>query len=188
MSESNITKKAIADGFKLLMTKKPFEKITISDITSECGLNRQTFYYHFRDKYELLNWVFYNEAITPLAENLTFDNWNQKLLQLLTTIKNNSKFYTNALRTSYGVEFRQYMMKIATDVFIEAIDNISKQLDEKDKIFIAEFFAYGVVGTMTEWITKGMRATPETIVTHLENMVYDCQKLAVSRYIKERKN
>ena len=86
MSESIVTKKVLAEGFKELMAKKPFEKITISDITDICGLNRQTFYYHFRDKYELLNWVFYNEAITPFIDNLTFDNWSKKLLDMLSII------------------------------------------------------------------------------------------------------
>ena len=67
MSESITTKNAIAAGFRTLMEKKSFEKITISDITDECGLNRQTFYYHFKDKYDLLNWIFYNEIITLLT-------------------------------------------------------------------------------------------------------------------------
>ncbi|HAB61398.1 MAG TPA: dihydroxyacetone kinase transcriptional activator DhaS, partial [Lachnospiraceae bacterium] len=48
MSESMITKQAIARGFKQLMKEKTFDKITILDITKTCGLNRQTFYYHFQ--------------------------------------------------------------------------------------------------------------------------------------------
>ena len=71
MSDSIKTKNAIAQGFKELMEKKAFAKITVSDITSKCGLNRQTFYYHFQDKYELLNWIFYNEAIEPFVEGLS---------------------------------------------------------------------------------------------------------------------
>ena len=73
MSESILTKRIIADGFRAVMAKKSFEKITISDITDQCGLNRQTFYYHFQDKYELLNWILYTEVITPFTEDLTID-------------------------------------------------------------------------------------------------------------------
>lgn len=54
MSESLITKKAIAQALKNLCRDKAFDKISIADITTACGLNRQTFYYHFQDKYELL--------------------------------------------------------------------------------------------------------------------------------------
>ena len=57
MSEALITKKAIAQGLKDLTLAKPFGKISIGDITSACGLNRQTFYYHFQDKYEPVSYT-----------------------------------------------------------------------------------------------------------------------------------
>ena len=44
---------------KNLMRGRPFEKISVSDICVECGINRKSFYYHFRDKYDLVNWIFY---------------------------------------------------------------------------------------------------------------------------------
>ena len=90
MSESIITKKALSEGLKELMKHKSFSKISIADITQQCGLNRQTFYYHFQDKYELLNWIYYNEAIVPLTVDLTFDTWDRKLLEMLRTMKRES--------------------------------------------------------------------------------------------------
>ena len=184
MSESSVTKKTIADGFKSLMEIKSFEKITISDITDTCGLNRQTFYYHFQDKYDLLNWIFYNEAITPFKKELTFDNWGSRLLEMLRTIKNNSRFYINALRTSYSTEFKDYMHKASTKVLSDIIDNIAaeKPVREDDKRFIAEFFSYGITGSVISWVENGMKDDPETIVSHIENLVEDCKKLAVKRY------
>lgn len=185
MSEISNTKKAIAEGFKKLMVKKPFEKITISDITSSCGLNRQTFYYHFQDKYELLNWIFYNEAITPFVDGLSFDNWSDKLLTMLKSIKNDSRFYANAMKTTYGDEFKDYMHKVSSKVFEEVIDNIAgeKKVEQSDKLFIAEFFSYGMIGMVIAWVTKGMKETPDVMITHIENLVNDCKKLAVSRYL-----
>ena len=55
MKETTLSKEAIINSFKQLMRKKSFDKISISDITNNCYLNRQTFYYHFQDKYELMN-------------------------------------------------------------------------------------------------------------------------------------
>ncbi len=60
MSDSIITKKAIAVSLKDLMKKKSLAKITVSDIVKNCNLNRQTFYYHFKDKYDLLHWIISN--------------------------------------------------------------------------------------------------------------------------------
>ena len=60
MSSSAITKSALCDSLKKLCEQKPFDKISISDITGECGLNRQSFYYHFQDKYDLLEYCVKN--------------------------------------------------------------------------------------------------------------------------------
>ena len=54
MAESLITKKAIADSLKELTREKTFDKISVKDISEKCGINRQTFYYHFIDKFDLL--------------------------------------------------------------------------------------------------------------------------------------
>ena len=185
MSDSIKTKNAIAQGFKELMEKKTFAKITVSDITSKCGLNRQTFYYHFQDKYELLNWIFYNEAIEPFVEGLSFDTWTDKLLTLLHTIRDGSRFYANALRTSYSEEFREYMHKVSSNVFVSVIEDVSGSyvVSEEDKLFIARFFAYGITGSVISWVTGGMKEPPETITAHIEKLVNDCQRLAVARYM-----
>ena len=58
MADSNSTKSALADAMKKLMVRKSFAKISISDLCEECGLNRKSFYYHFKDKYDLVNWIF----------------------------------------------------------------------------------------------------------------------------------
>ncbi|MGL4547948.1 TetR family transcriptional regulator [Eubacterium aggregans] len=79
MSDSTTTKKEIAKGFKKLMLEKRFDKITISDIAASCGINRQTFYYHFLDKYDLLDCIYYNEAIHYMVDDLTLDNWSDKV-------------------------------------------------------------------------------------------------------------
>ena len=183
MSESSITKRVISNGFKELMQKKPFEKITISDIANVCGINRQTFYYHFQDKYDLLNQIFYNEAIIPFVNDLTVDNWSKNLLNMLTVVSNNSKFYINALHTSYSSEFQKYMHTVSTKIFSEVIDDASgkKLIENNDKMFIAEFFSYGIIGSFVAWVTKGIKEPPEVIVNHIVDLVDDCKNYAVKR-------
>ena len=187
MSESTVTKRTIADALKSLMEKKSFEKITISDITSLCGFNRQTFYYHFQDKYELLNWIYYNEVIAVLVDGLTFENWSDKVLQMLNTIKNDSKFYLNALNTEYGNEFRDYIFCVSTKVFNGVIDIITEGyfLEDADKKFLSEFYSYGVAGTIIKWVITGMKETPENIVFYMKHLVNDSKAFAVSRYMKD---
>ena len=75
------TKDVISRSFKNLMEKKSFDKITISDISDEAKINRQTFYYHFHDKYELLNTIFYNDVIVELIDGFSIDNWAEKIIE-----------------------------------------------------------------------------------------------------------
>lgn len=61
--KKNLTKKLIAESFEVLMEKHPFEKITIRMITDQAGLIRPTFYNHFQDKYDLVEWIFCENII-----------------------------------------------------------------------------------------------------------------------------
>ena len=101
MSDALITKRAIATGLKELVDEKPFNKISIRDITEKCGLNRQTFYYHFQDKYELVNWIYYQEGFAPLMEGVTFENWYLKVEDLLVLMKKEQSFYYSTISCDF---------------------------------------------------------------------------------------
>ena len=66
---SQTTKKALEDSLKHLLLQKPLPKITIQDITDDCGISRMTFYYHFKDIYDLIEWVCIENASQALGEN-----------------------------------------------------------------------------------------------------------------------
>ena len=187
MSDSIITKRAIAQGFKELMRHKRFDKITITDITKSCGLNRQTFYYHFQDKYELINWIYYHEAIIPLTEDLSFETWDRKILDLLTLMKTDSYFYGNALRENCQYEFENYLLCVAKELFSNIIDRISEKthIEFEDRQFIADFFSFGIVGVIVSWAKNGMKESPEFVTARLRNLLEDSKKVAVQRYLKE---
>ena len=185
MSESLITKQAIADGFKGWMRSKSFDKITISDIAKSCGLNRQTFYYHFQDKYELLDWIYYNEAISVMTEGLTFENWSSRIYRMLTQMKKEDYFYINAFKASGQKEFEAYLFSVAKELFKEIIANLSgeKEIKLEDMDFIASFFSYGTVGIIVAWAQEGMRESPEFLKERFENLVVDSKNLAVKRFL-----
>ena len=98
MSDAAVTKKIIAASFKELCRRRSFDKISITDITDACGLKRQTFYYHFRDKFELLDWIYFTDAIQPAIEGITFENSNDRLLVLLNIMRADKPFYWNTIR------------------------------------------------------------------------------------------
>ena len=77
MPDSSLTKRALAQAIKELMNEKPLVKISIADIVDRCQMNRQSFYYHFRDKYDLVNWIFYTELITELQNSSNKDEYEE---------------------------------------------------------------------------------------------------------------
>ncbi|MDF2567526.1 MAG: dihydroxyacetone kinase transcriptional activator DhaS [Oscillospiraceae bacterium] len=185
MPESFITKKAIAVALKELMKHKSFDKITVADITKQCGLNRQTFYYHFQDKYELVNWIYYNEAIVILTTDLSFDNWSDRILDMLQVMKKESYFYENALRSSGDSEFERYLLSFSKELFVSIIHKLDEgyNIQNDDIEFIAQFYSFGIVGMIVSWAKNGMAASPESMTSHLKNLVYDSKMFAVKRYM-----
>jgi len=188
MPNSTITKKAFADSLKELMKKKSFEKISVFDITENCGLTRQTFYYHFQDKYELVNWIYYNEVITEVIKDRTFENWSDGFFDMLTIMKSEQHFYENALKISGQNSFQDYLFLVSRELFLELIDRITmdKEIEDEDKEFIAEFFSFGIVGMISKWAKEGMKQTPFILTKRLKHLVEDSKQFAVLRYIKEK--
>mgnify|MGYP003156090437 FL=1 len=79
---SQVTKRALEASLKNLLLKKPLDKITINDITEDCGINRMTFYYHFKDIYDLIEWCCVEDAKKALEGKKTYDTWQQGFLQI----------------------------------------------------------------------------------------------------------
>ena len=185
MSNSNITKKAIASSFKHLMESKPFNKFSITDITDGCGLNRQSFYYHFQDKYDLINWIFEHEILTPVVNDFTIEKWEEKLLEILYKLEANKKFYTNAIKHA-NTEFRAYILDVMnyqySCIIKEMQKNANKTLSSEDEEFISAFFAYGTAGVFSDWIMDGMKESPEKLTNRLSNLSKECEKMCVERY------
>ena len=92
---SQVTKRALEASLKNLLLKKPLEKITINDITEDCGINRMTFYYHFKDIYDLIEWCCVEDAKKALEGKKTYDTWQQGFLQIFEAVLDNKPFILN---------------------------------------------------------------------------------------------
>ncbi|MGL4336080.1 MAG: TetR/AcrR family transcriptional regulator C-terminal domain-containing protein [Turicibacter sp.] len=187
MSDSLITKKAIASGLKQLMHEKSFNKVSIRDITEQCGLNRQTFYYHFQDKYELINWIYNQEGLIPLMDGITFENWHVKVGELLTLMKNEKDFYMNSISSDESY-FKESILKITVNLFHEAIVKLDERhvVNQMDQQFYSEFFAHGVYGTIVSWVNSGMKRDPLAVANNLKDLAVRCGELAYTRHLDEK--
>lgn len=93
----NGTKGKMAEAFKELVCKKSFQKITISDIAKESAMTRENFYYHFRDKYDIMHWIFEQQVVEALpSEEASFEEWFYALF--LNTYKD-YRYYRKLLKS-----------------------------------------------------------------------------------------
>jgi len=111
MSNSVITKQALADALKTCMLTKALEKVSISEICSCCSLNRKSFYYHFRDKYALVLWIFNQEIGIEIKEQLDDHATYFLALNLCTYFEEHRLFYTNALADGGPGALRDHLVK-----------------------------------------------------------------------------
>ena len=187
MSESTITKKALADGLKAMMRTKPFDKISVADITKSCGLNRQTFYYHFQDKFDLVNWIYYNELIMRVAEGLSYENWNTRIAEILEFMREDRSFYQTTLRQSGNNGFQEYLFRVVRELLVDIIRRMAGELpvETVNLNFLAEFFTYGIVGMIVQWAQKGMIESPQELSKSLKKLVNEIKQLAAERYFQQ---
>ena len=106
---SNITKHALAESLKKLLLKKPLNKITINDLTTDCGISRMAFYYHFKDIYDLVEWSCVEDGTKALQGKKTSESWTEGLTQIFEAVLENdekviiSRLYVPILKNKFGV-------------------------------------------------------------------------------------
>lgn len=188
MSDSLTTKKALADSLRALMKKKSLEKITVSDLVKNSGLNRQTFYYHFRDKYDLVNWIIDSEIISAFSSAAVNGSWSDSLLEALSLMKREKVFYIGALTFARESAFLDDMFPALRDMLLDIVDQVpllsGRSIDPNNKLFIADFYTHGLIGMVYQWARNGMREPPETIVGRLTRFVDDSKHASSERYLK----
>ena len=96
MPDSSLTKRALAQTMKGLMAREPFSKISVGEICEACGMSRKSFYYHFRDKYDLVNWIFDTEFI-EVIQKYGFDSGVSILNGMCRYFYEEKAFYRSAL-------------------------------------------------------------------------------------------
>lgn len=179
------TKTKMAVALKELMGEMPFEKITVSDITEQCRIHRQTFYYHFQDRYELLNWIVTSELLEPFAKDFSFDNMYERFEQVFSKMAAEKKFYQNAIKSN-SIDFAGYISKVSEDYIRELLHNVSKAakvspLSEEDNRLSAEFFGFGLAGVISSWANRGMKESPQAMTRQIANIIDICKQITEKR-------
>lgn len=165
--DSKTTKKAFADAMKETMNEMPFSKITISDLCDRCGMSRKSFYYHFKDKYDLVNWIFESEYVAPIQEEHPVEivdsgkRW-ELIEDLCTYFFDNIHFYSKVFKVKGQNCFGEYLKNLLSPILELRVQSISS--DKQVVSFCVNMIADAAVSAIEQWIIEKNPRSPKEFV------------------------
>lgn len=188
---SDQTKHALAAALKELMAQKSIDKITIHDITERCGIRRQNFYYHFEDVYDLMRWMFQEEAVSLLRQHEGTLLWQEGLLQLFRYIEENKAVCLCALRSVGREHLKRFfetdihaIIHRTVEQFGHEVGAISAGVTEADIELTTHFYVVALTGMLESWLLDEIDRTPEELISFADCILQDHVQGARLRYSK----
>ena len=168
-----VIKRVLASTLKEMAEKKSLSKITINDLTQACDVSRQTFYNNFKDIYDLVEWIYLKEVVTPIERGKIYDKWQDALTSIFQYISENHVFVLNTYR-SFGKGFLEKVLRQEIELFLsnQVFKKIEVTKEEAKQVeFSYSFYTYALVGVWLDWIEKQMPESVEELVERIERVM-----------------
>lgn len=180
------TDQILADSLKVLVKKKPVEKITIKEITDKAGVIRPTFYNHFQDKYELLEWIISQEILGPANPLIKNGLTNQAVLLVFTSLVRDKEFYSRLSRMDGPITFEDLVVKcmkeMLLDIFSEHPRNKNAKFSWMTVEMLAEHYARSMCFAVEVWIRQGMTVPPQEMADVYEYLMSHSMEQAIREF------
>lgn len=180
MADSNITKQALAEALKDLMIHEPFEKISVGQICEKCYMNRKSFYYHFKDKYDLVNWIFDIEFISLLQkveqQNDAHVNHWHLLEEFCVSFYRDRTFYRAAFQIKGQNSFSEHFRDVLRPLLRTRLEALMGQhtidkMQEQYLNFYIDTFTDAFLCGIERWINEKNCIPPDKFVLMLQSMI-----------------
>lgn len=172
---AGLTKKVIMSSFMKMLKEKPFDKITINDITADCGVARMTFYYHFEDIYDMVNYIIQEKLRASVNKDFTYETWQQDYMAVYEAILTEKGFFSKIFSSIDLRVIQAYLYTFARQYVLGIIDEQTKRrglvLNEKKREMLCSIYCYSMVGALLSWISKGMNEEPRIYVGRFCNIL-----------------
>ena len=157
MEKSNLTKELLAESFRDLLLHRDFEKITIKHITEQAGVIRPTFYYHFQDKYDVLEYILKRDVIVPVSEMIEENGLNSAAVrEIFSAFERDRAFYQKAFRVTGQNGFFEIL-------FLNFKTECGKAFEKNGRTspvnteMAAMYYAIGLANVVRFWIAGGKK-------------------------------
>lgn len=175
MALSNATKAVIVQAARELMRQRSLDAITVEMIAGACHISRNTFYYHFEDKYDMLRWMFQQQIQPALDAACARGPWADSIPVLCEWLRQDARLSLHLMQTLAPESlpgllldyYKEAILRSARDYFSR------RKTDDEEAEAVALYYAYGVVGSLMEWVRRGMRTDPCQIRRTIQGIVQE---------------
>ena len=165
----NRTKEMLAESLMKLLARRTLDKITIQDIVDDCGYSRQTFYYHFHDIYDLIDWIFAAQTQELIEKCRACGSLDVGVEAVIAYMRENRRLILNVLRSVNGEKLLDNLYGSAQSIVLSALENHPgvQELSAEYRELVAEGFKYALAGLLIDWMRAGI---PEDLVNKVRTM------------------
>ena len=173
-----ITQRALSEALIKLLQDKPLNKITVNDIVSECGVARQTFYYHFQDIYDLLEWTLANDAAELSAKMSESDSWYDRFYVIFSSMKAQKALMTNVFNSLDSFTLYVYITDVTRELFSSIVDPSKADITDRQRTTLIEFYSRVFATILIDWIKHGMKEDAKELLDDISFAItFDMTKL-----------
>lgn len=155
----NFTRRAIKESFLKLLSQRPLNQITVKDIVEDCGINRNSFYYHFSDLPALLEEIISEQVTAIMEEHPTIDSVEEGCGTIAEYVTQNKRVIYHIYNSLSRDTYERHLMKMCQYVvstYLETIP-VGPRFSAEDKAVVIRFHRCALFGTVIDWLNDGMR-------------------------------
>ena len=165
--KSEEMKYRLAEAVKVCMKTTSVEKITVKEIVDACGTTRQTFYRHFQDKYDLINWYFDKLVLQSFEQIGMGHTVGESLTQKFEFIVNEKVFFTEAFRSDDRNSLKEHDFELILQFYTDLLARKDSRALDQELHFLLEMYCQGSVYMTVKWVLGGMKDSPEQMARTL---------------------
>lgn len=156
---ASFTRQAIMAAFLKLLNERPLAQITVKDIVETCGINRNSFYYHFDDIPSLLEVIVTEEADRIIDRYTEFESIEECFEAVVSFALENKRAVYHIYNSANREMYERYLLRICEHVVTKFYDNVFSEspLSDDDRTIIIRFFKCTCFGQIIDWLECGMK-------------------------------
>lgn len=177
------TKKVIMEAFLELIREQTLDKISVKDIVEASGINRNTFYYYYKDLYDLIDDVFLTKTKQVLTRQQQYDTWLEEFREMSSFLIEHRQSISHIYYSKSRDVLERYIFTISGEMIRSYIEKLpeSEEVCEEDRNFVCSFYSFSMVGMMLSWLKGDMQVETEEFLGKMAAIFEDTIREALKK-------